>query len=582
MRARFVWLGYCMLLAVLSSAMFAVTAMAQPTPVVKLTDGPIAFDTFTLEYYVAATPDEPLERVAQQQFTPYQSKLALGTDAKTTWVRFRVQNTGTQPQRAFIHFPEAYHNRSVSFFQLKQGEVVDNAHIDLDDVADSPYLIRDQAVYDVTLAPNETVLIYIQSVSFSHQWFSVQINDEHHSRLALSSSQTDIALMIGILLALIVFNFLLYFSSRSLENVYYSLYLISGAVWIALSYGLLANAFGMYGTFALHFHLSLLSMPLFLILFMITIFETKQRFPTEHKVLRILALLIAADLVYGFFDVVGALRHASSLAGLMIVLTLSVGISLWRKRHPLAKFFVFGHVFFFFFNALAVLYYKAILDFSYVTKHGVGIGIMLEALMLAFIVAYRIKMLEQVKAGQEQLRIEAQTDALTKLHNRRYFYRRANELIERARVKQLPLSVITIDIDHFKQVNDQHGHHIGDRVIIQLAELLRSSTRAQDVVARFGGEEFVLLLYRTGLDEARALADDLRIRFKAASEVLLDDETALNVSLSAGVAEVDLNSSSVDVSLQQADAALYEAKHRGRDQIQVAVEQDEASLLSPS
>lgn len=579
MGAFSVWLRCFMFVAVVVGAIHNSSAATQQAPLVEITAPQIEFETFPLEYYVAPDPTTPLAKIKTERFTPYQSKLALGTDAKTTWVRFRLRNATQQQQRAFVHFPEAYHNRSVAFFKMSQQQLVDQVQIDLDNLGDTPYMIRDQAVYDVVLAPQETVTLYIQSVSFSHQWFSLQIYDEHHSRQALASSQTDIAVMIGILLALIVFNFLLYFSSRSLENVYYSLYLISGAVWIALSYGLLANAFGMYGTFALHFHLSLLSMPLFLIFFMIAIFETKQHYPTEHRVLRLLSLLIAADLVYGFFDVVGALRHASSLAGLMIILTLSVGLSLWRKGHPLAKFFVFGHVFFFIFNAVAVLYYKAILDFSYITKHGVGIGIMLEALMLAFIVAYRIKMLEQVKAGQEQLRIEAQTDALTKLHNRRYFSQRAQELLARARAKQLPLSVITIDIDHFKQVNDEHGHHVGDQVIVQLAELLRSSTRSQDVVARFGGEEFVLLLYRTSLDEATQIAEHIRYRFKAMPSQL-NAEQELVVTLSAGVAQVDLNASSIELALQEADAALYEAKHRGRDQVQVAKAQLQNERLS--
>ncbi|WP_051986677.1 sensor domain-containing diguanylate cyclase [Pseudidiomarina atlantica] len=547
--------------------MLAYSASAQAdVPVSTLTSAPIKLENFPLEYTIAPRADMSLSEVKSLTFTPYQSRLALGTEAKSVWVRFALHNNSDQSRRVFIHFPEAYHNRAVSFYELNDGALVNRVAIELNDIDQHPNMVREQAVYDTELAAGTTATFYVHSWSYSHQWFAINVYDENNSRDALAGTMLDIALMVGILLALIIFNFLLYFSSRSIDNVYYALYLISGAVWIALSYGLLGNLFGLFGDVALQFHLALMGMGAFLVLFMTAIFDSKRSFPTEHKVLLVLLAILVADFIYGIFDIVAALSYASTIAAIMIVITLSVGVSIWRKGHPLAIYFLFGHSFFFIFNALAVLYYKSILDFSYITKHGVGIGIMLEALMLAFIVAYRIKMLEQVKASQEQLRIEAQTDPLTGLYNRRYFYRRANELLEKAKNQDIPMAMLAIDLDDFKQVNDTYGHQLGDKVLVEIAQLLRDSCRSQDVVARFGGEEFVVLLYRTSVTSAEAIAETIRQQVHAI-KVAANATENLSVTVSIGVTDVDLNVSSIELALHDADTALYQAKGAGRDRV---------------
>lgn len=570
-------LGLTLLVSLCILSLAALTPAYSAIPTSQISAEPVKLEQFPIEYTIAPRTDMSLSDVRHLSFTPYESRLALGTEAKSVWVRFRLENSSSVPRRLFIHFPEAYHNRAVGFYELRDGELARQVKINLNSASDHPAMVREQAVYDTTLAAGDSATFYVHSWSYSHQWFALNVYDEEHSRDALAGTMLDIALMVGILLALIIFNFLLYFSSRSIENVYYALYLISGATWIALSYGLFGNMLGLFGDIALQFHLSLMAMASFLILFMVAIFDTKRSFPTEHKVLSLLLAIIILDFIYGIFDIVGALSYASTIAAIMIVVTLSVGVSIWRKGHPLAIYFLLGHSFFFIFNALAVLYYKSILDFSYITKHGVGIGIMLEALMLAFIVAYRIKMLEQVKASQEQLRIEAETDALTGLYNRRYFYRRANEMLEKAKTQNVPMAVLAIDLDDFKQVNDAYGHQFGDKVLVALAGLLNDSSRSYDVVARFGGEEFMVLLYRTSLNSAEAIAETIRSQVHTIdmSDTVADD---VKVTVSIGVADVDLNVSSIELALHDADTALYQAKGNGRDCVCVYGEPKEVDL----
>ncbi|MHB8531778.1 MAG: GGDEF domain-containing protein [Solirubrobacteraceae bacterium] len=166
----------------------------------------------------------------------------------------------------------------------------------------------------------------------------------------------------------------------------------------------------------------------------------------------------------------------------------------------------------------------------------------------------------------DELRDEARTDLLTGLLNRRGFEERASLELARSRREASPLAVVTFDIDFFKRVNDEWGHEIGDRVLARTAELLSSHSRDIDVVSRFGGEEFVVLL--PGCDGAEAEAFANRVRKAVAS----DGATPLpRVRLSAGIVAVP-GPVSIDTLVQGADTAMYRAKRTGRDRT-VLVEQ---------
>lgn len=249
----------------------------------------------------------------------------------------------------------------------------------------------------------------------------------------------------------------------------------------------------------------------------------------------------------------------------MMVVTFSVSISLYRKGNPLVKYFLVGHTFFVVFNGFAVLFYKGLVEPSYLSSHGVGIGIMLEALTLAFIISYRIKILEDIRASQDELKKQAATDPLTRLYNRRFFFSEADYLLELARSGRTPLSVMVIDIDHFKQVNDTYGHGVGDQVIVSMAQTLKKFSRSKDLIARFGGEEFVMLLPETGLEEATGCAERIRVAIENLRTTLEDNE--INCTISLGIAAVDVSNESIESALNRADKALYEAKHTGRNRI---------------
>ncbi len=177
---------------------------------------------------------------------------------------------------------------------------------------------------------------------------------------------------------------------------------------------------------------------------------------------------------------------------------------------------------------------------------------------------------DQLHQAVEQLEILASTDVLTGLYNRRFFLARLREEWSAADRLELPLSLLLLDIDHFKRINDTWGHCAGDMVLRVTGHLLRASLRRYDVAARYGGEEFAVLLPRTPLHEAGEIARRLRDRLRN-QRIDVGGET-VRVTASFGVAS-RLPPEGEESFLARCDRALYAAKEAGRDRVVLAIEE---------
>ncbi len=168
----------------------------------------------------------------------------------------------------------------------------------------------------------------------------------------------------------------------------------------------------------------------------------------------------------------------------------------------------------------------------------------------------------------EQERRRASTDPLTELANRRAFLEGMDKAIGQASASR-PLSLLMIDIDHFKNINDTHGHLIGDRVIRFLAQVLRQNIKGKDMAARYGGEEFVVMLTNTGLRGAEAVAEGIRQAVADAKLVRSDNKQPLGrITVSLGVTEYLPGEDPVET-VNRADQALYQSKQNGRNRVTV-------------
>lgn len=171
----------------------------------------------------------------------------------------------------------------------------------------------------------------------------------------------------------------------------------------------------------------------------------------------------------------------------------------------------------------------------------------------------------ELEKTKEELKKLAMTDPLTGISNRRNFMLRASEELERTKRYNQPLSIMLLDIDNFKAINDTYGHEAGDEVLRSLTNHCLSNLRAIDKFARFGGDEFFALLVQTDQDKANEIAERLRESIERL-EIHVDSET-INTSVSIGLITTTGDELSVNELIKQADKALYKAKNRGRNQV---------------
>ena len=169
---------------------------------------------------------------------------------------------------------------------------------------------------------------------------------------------------------------------------------------------------------------------------------------------------------------------------------------------------------------------------------------------------------------QDEIHAQARHDTLTEAYNRRAFTEFADMEWARSVRHGYPLSILTVDIDHFKNFNDQHGHQTGDVALVEVSKSAQAALRSSDIWCRYGGEEFIALLPGTTIDQAMAVAE--RLRQSVERTTISSPRGSLSVSVSIGVAERSVNHASLSEVLAISDAALYKAKAAGRNRVVAA------------
>jgi len=185
----------------------------------------------------------------------------------------------------------------------------------------------------------------------------------------------------------------------------------------------------------------------------------------------------------------------------------------------------------------------------------------------------------QMQQALKILKEEAQTDALTHLFNSRYFHRALSREIERTSRTGQPTTLILLDLDHFKKVNDTYGHLAGDKVLQSVAEILQTSLRKLDIPCRYGGEEFAILLPSTPLLVAVQAAERVRQQIESARIRWDGIDILITASLGLGTYSVD-SKVTAPAFLEQVDKCLYESKRRGRNRITHGKQDQSTSEIS--
>ena len=300
-----------------------------------------------------------------------------------------------------------------------------------------------------------------------------------------------------------------------------------------------------------------------------------------------------AALLFGWLALALALpfAQAQAIALLSVAVTIAALLALaaeiaaaLRRGHPLARATALA------FGALAiaatgfVAMYLGLLPWWPALIHATALGVWAEAILLSVAVGTQVRDLrgehQRLAERTQELSRLSQRDALTGLGNRRAYDRTIPETLDRCRRAGAPVSLLMVDIDHFKEVNDRHGHGFGDQVIQALSVTITGCIRASDFAFRYGGEEFVLLL--PGLAAARAMevAERVRSGMREARRPA-PDGTRPMVSVSIGVAQMRPGDTA-ETLFARADAALYRAKASGRDRVELEAGREAGAEADPA
>src|SRR5690606_163583 len=325
-----------------------------------------------------------------------------------------------------------------------------------------------------------------------------------------------------------------------------------------------------------------------------------------HYLMRGFAVLGAILAVLAFvLDYAFVIKIDIIMVAVFAPIVTLIGIYCWWRGDVLARFFTMAWLLLVFGNTALALNKYGLLPSVSLFEHSSQIGASAEVLLLSFALAYRINQERRLReaaqresaAAQQQL-LEAQIhlnedldrmvrarteelqaanpelkemsppDGLPGLRNRRYFDEVLASEYSRAYREGLPISVLIIDIDHFKKLNDTHGHLVGDQCLIQAARLIEADTRrSQDTAARYGGEEFVMLLPNTDMAGAMIVAHSIRDAFR--QTLVEEGNKQIRMTVSIGVASLvpDTRDAHEEL-LRLADHRLYRAKENGRDRVE--------------
>ncbi|MFC7369338.1 diguanylate cyclase [Vreelandella zhaodongensis] len=539
-------------------------------------------------YWHASEPlelESVLARAPTFQPVQHTSDLHFGYTQNDTWLKTHIHNASPIPARWYVQFEYPFLDH-VTLYTLRE-QLSEVNHSGSAVPVDERSIAQRQAVFPLVLAGGEAVTLYAKVSATGSKFLSYTLiapnafytqNDRHNFWLAT---------YFGMLLALSVYNLLLFFGLKERVFLYYALFAFGFTLAILTFNGLGTLIFWSF----LGDHTARLVAIGFTFastmgtLFSQSFLNTAYYCPRWHQALTLfrgycwLALLAVILL-----PTQPALRLMDITGFSASLLVLSCGIYCSWHRVPSARIFVLAWAIFLLGAAVFALRNLSILPANFITLHGIQIGSAIEMLLLSFALAARFNKLKwqkeraqaetvamlkkqeavlesKVAARTKALEQLANHDMLTGLLNRNGLAQHTAAALDRSQRNQTPLALIMCDLDRFKPINDQYGHEAGDFVLQQIAKRIEHVARASDCCARFGGDEFIVLLENI---HDMTILEDICSRIEQAirSPIQLSCGAIVSVGVSVGVSISRDGNDTLASLLREADSEMYAVKSR--------------------
>ncbi|MBF7730082.1 diguanylate cyclase [Pseudomonas sp. N040] len=489
--------------------------------------------------------------------------LHFGIGSRPVWVRLALHNPHTEAIQVRVITGITWID-SLQLSLVRDGQLLQEWRAG-DNLAGARDLVPGMGFIARLSIPSGDSELYLRAESPDPLVLPIEVLREESFQARHLEYRFVYGLIYGFLLSMIVYNGMLFIGLKDRSYLYYSLYLgLFGVLNIAYTGHGLAWFWEDYRW--LQEHCILISMVLTGcagLAFTSSFLDLARRAPGSRHLLQGMAATSLAGLLLSQLlgNQAAEATIAFSFALVYSASMLFLGLTTLRRNSLAGHYYLAATLCGMLGTVITTLTVWGALPFTGWNYGAIKIGLMLQAALLALALSHRIRQQQYGRLRAERL---AERDPLTGLHNRRGFNEQAAPLWNSTVRHQRPLSLIMLDLDHFKTINDLHGHAAGDLALVQTAKLLANSCRGADLLARWGGEEFLLLLPETGLNEARALAERLRAEIQALSGT--GELQKLALSASFGVIERSAQLQ-LEQLINQADRLLYVAKHSGRNRV---------------
>jgi len=563
-------------------------------------------DTFSkVSLYEDTTKKMGIEEIKNQKFELHHS-IYSGKGASTSnwWLKFEVQNPTNEPIDWILKFHYGQFDELQSWQYSEKNILLSNILKGDHYVDASKISLAEHLSFDFSTPAQEKNTIYVKLA-----YESAGIVELFHTLWSkdafLKSQEFRFNLLVGTTSAvavLLFYNLFILLILRKIEYFWYTLYL-TGVILLVLTFNQLGTHYLWGSSLYLTDMMPLFSVSVILISFVLfsrEFLETYKHLPKVDILLKFLIVSTLIALLLGNLDARRVAIWIFHLNTFAIVFFPLIGFILWRRGYKIARGYTIASLVLSLTILSSLLRFSEFLETNELLFWASRFGFIAEGILLSIALADRISILEQeTKSAQDKVRhtleeakenlesevikrtleLEQQTakakelarvDEMTGIANRRAFLEQGEKIIQNSKRYQTPFSLVIMDIDHFKNINDTYGHAAGDLVLVSLVKEISSSIRDTDFFARVGGEEFVLLLPHTtaelATEKTKALLkkiEMLEVPYK---------ESVLKITVSMGICEFTQHEDTIYSLLSKADQALYYVKGHGRNGVHVYLE----------
>ena len=541
------------------------------------------FDNFQIEMYEDKNNTLSLNAVQKKDFVSASNRISTGYTKSSFWYRFEVKNSTDKNLTYILEASEPFLHEIDCYIISSDGKIR-KLEKGVNRLNKDGVVENSNPRFPIHLKANEQKEVYVRIYGLFPNYVSLRLLDKESLERTTLIHDRIISLYLGAAIALILYNLFIFLYSRDKTYLYYVLYVTFFALWQTE-----LNGFAPFTIFSTtkQYYLTGSFIPFwiaFVLFFSSKILNTKRLFPKMDVIINSLGYLYIFLAFYSWFDVHTAFSILNGLATFVFLFLLYAGFKSYFAGNKTALFYIIAQLFFLSMSTIFSLMTDGYLEYNLITRHGIVLGSFFEMLLFSLALAYKLKSLQEEKIAiinnaKNQLKKEVQertyklqeankklqaisiTDKLTTIHNRLGIDTAFEEALKNSQMSHQEFGVILVDIDNFKSINDNYGHQVGDRVLQSIANILQKNIDNEDIVGRWGGEEFLVISPRKNMSEIKQLAENLR---KSIEEY--DFYKVGYVTASFGVSVI-CSDDTQDSLLKRVDKALYKAKESGKNRV---------------